>query len=71
MKNQVSNFVFDQERASNYDKQFAELAPMRDALPLERARTPVPQENAMVHLGENCFNLVVPTTVVKHINPNE
>ncbi len=34
MKNQASNFVFDQERASNYDKRFAKLAPMRDALDL-------------------------------------
>lgn len=32
MKDQTSNFIFDQERASNYDKRFAKLAPMRDAL---------------------------------------
>jgi tRNA (cmo5U34)-methyltransferase len=32
MNNQASNSVFDQERASNYDKRFAKLAPMRDAL---------------------------------------
>lgn len=34
MKNQESTIVFDQERASVYDKQFAKLAPMRDALHL-------------------------------------
>jgi tRNA (cmo5U34)-methyltransferase len=34
MKNQASNFVFDEERASNYDKQFAKLAPLRNALDL-------------------------------------
>ncbi|MBW4571955.1 MAG: hypothetical protein KME31_29285 [Tolypothrix carrinoi HA7290-LM1] len=34
MKNQASNFVFDQERASNYDKSFDKLALMRDALDL-------------------------------------
>ena len=32
MKNQATTFVFDQERAANYDKSFAKLAPMRDAL---------------------------------------
>jgi len=32
MQNQKSSIVFDQERASSYDKQFAKLAPMRDAL---------------------------------------
>jgi tRNA (cmo5U34)-methyltransferase len=32
MPNQESSIVFDQERASSYDKQFAKLAPMRDAL---------------------------------------
>ncbi len=34
MKNQESTIVFDQERASNYDKQFALIAPMRDGLDL-------------------------------------
>ncbi|MCU0544466.1 MAG: hypothetical protein MUE44_20220 [Oscillatoriaceae cyanobacterium Prado104] len=34
MNKQVSNFVFDRERASRYDQQFAKLAPMRDALNL-------------------------------------
>jgi tRNA (cmo5U34)-methyltransferase len=32
MKNQESTIVFDQERASNHDKQFAKLAPMRNGL---------------------------------------
>jgi tRNA (cmo5U34)-methyltransferase len=32
MKNQESTIVFDRERASNHDKQFAKLAPMRDGL---------------------------------------
>src|SRR5215510_7243726 len=32
MKNQDSVIVFDQERASSYDKRFAKLAPMRNAL---------------------------------------
>jgi tRNA (cmo5U34)-methyltransferase len=34
MKNQESTIVFDQERASKHDKQFAKLAPMRDGLDL-------------------------------------
>jgi tRNA (cmo5U34)-methyltransferase len=34
MPNQTSAIVFDQERASSYDKRFAKLAPMRDALHL-------------------------------------
>ncbi|NJR63724.1 MAG: class I SAM-dependent methyltransferase [Cyanobacteria bacterium CRU_2_1] len=34
MKNQESIIVFDQERASNYDQQFAKLAPMRQGLDL-------------------------------------
>lgn len=34
MKNQESTIVFDRERASNYDKQLAKLAPMRDGLDL-------------------------------------
>jgi tRNA (cmo5U34)-methyltransferase len=34
MPNQESSIVFDQERASSYDKRFAKLAPMRDALHL-------------------------------------
>lgn len=34
MKNQEPAVVFDQERASSYDKQFAKLAPLRDALHL-------------------------------------
>lgn len=34
MKNQESTIVFDRERASSYDKQFAKLAPMRDGLDL-------------------------------------
>lgn len=34
MQNQKSSIVFDQERASSYDKRFAKLAPMRDALHL-------------------------------------
>jgi tRNA (cmo5U34)-methyltransferase len=34
MKTQESTIVFDQERASNYDKQFAKLAPMREGLDL-------------------------------------
>jgi len=34
MKNQESAVVFDQERASAYDKRFAKLAPLRDALHL-------------------------------------
>jgi tRNA (cmo5U34)-methyltransferase len=34
MKNQESTIVFDQERASNYDKRFAKLAPIRNALHL-------------------------------------
>ncbi len=34
MQNQESSIVFDQERASSYDKRFAKLAPMRDALHL-------------------------------------
>jgi tRNA (cmo5U34)-methyltransferase len=34
MKNQESSVVFDEERASSYDKRFAKLAPMRDALHL-------------------------------------
>ncbi|MDV2994162.1 MAG: hypothetical protein N4J56_003816 [Chroococcidiopsis sp. SAG 2025] len=29
MKNQEKTIVFDRERASNHDKQFAKLAPMR------------------------------------------
>lgn len=32
MNNPVTTFVFDQERATNYDKLFAKLAPLRDAL---------------------------------------
>jgi tRNA (cmo5U34)-methyltransferase len=32
MKNQESTIVFDRERASNHDKQFAKLAPMRNGL---------------------------------------
>ncbi|KAB8317387.1 class I SAM-dependent methyltransferase [Tolypothrix campylonemoides VB511288] len=34
MKDQKPSIVFDQERASSYDKRFAKLAPMRDALHL-------------------------------------
>lgn len=34
MQNQKSSIVFDQERASSYDKRFAKLAPMRDTLHL-------------------------------------
>jgi len=34
MKNQESAIVFDHERASVYDKKFAKLAPLRDALHL-------------------------------------
>ena len=34
MKNQESTIVFDRERASNHDKQFAKLAPMRHGLDL-------------------------------------
>jgi tRNA (cmo5U34)-methyltransferase len=34
MQNQESAVVFDKERASSYDKRFAALAPMRDALHL-------------------------------------
>jgi len=34
MQNQESSIVFDRERASSYDKRFAKLAPMRDALHL-------------------------------------
>jgi tRNA (cmo5U34)-methyltransferase len=34
MQNQESSIVFDQKRASSYDKQFAKLAPLRDALHL-------------------------------------
>ena len=34
MKNPKSSTVFDQERASSYDKRFAKLAPMKDALHL-------------------------------------
>ncbi|NEU73446.1 class I SAM-dependent methyltransferase [Hassallia byssoidea VB512170] len=34
MQNQKSSIVFDKERASSYDKRFAKLAPMRDALHL-------------------------------------
>lgn len=34
MKNQESTIVFDQERASKHDKQFAKLAPMRNGLDL-------------------------------------
>ncbi|MGL4620336.1 MAG: class I SAM-dependent methyltransferase [Chroococcidiopsis sp.] len=34
MKNQESTIVFDQERASKHDQQFAKLAPMRDGLDL-------------------------------------
>ena len=34
MQNQESSIVFDRERASSYDKKFAKLAPMRDALHL-------------------------------------
>ncbi|MBV9386532.1 MAG: class I SAM-dependent methyltransferase [Chroococcidiopsidaceae cyanobacterium CP_BM_ER_R8_30] len=34
MKNQTSTLVFDQERASSFDKMFAKLAPMRGALHL-------------------------------------
>lgn len=32
MQNQESSIVFDQERASSYDKRFAKLAPLNDAL---------------------------------------
>jgi tRNA (cmo5U34)-methyltransferase len=32
MKNQESTIVFDRERASNHDQQFAKLAPMRNGL---------------------------------------
>lgn len=32
MKNQQSTIVFDRERASNHDQQFAKLAPMRHGL---------------------------------------
>lgn len=34
MKNQESSIVFDRERAASYDKRFAKLAPMKDALHL-------------------------------------
>jgi tRNA (cmo5U34)-methyltransferase len=34
MQNQESSIVFDREHASSYDKRFAKLAPMRDALHL-------------------------------------
>jgi tRNA (cmo5U34)-methyltransferase len=34
MKNQQTTLVFDQEFASSYDRRFAKLAPMRDALHL-------------------------------------
>ena len=34
MQNQESSVVFDQKHASSYDKQFAKLAPIRDALDL-------------------------------------
>ncbi|MBM0745730.1 hypothetical protein JOY44_30405 (plasmid) [Phormidium sp. CLA17] len=34
MKKQESAVVFDQERASAYDKRFAKLAPLRDAIHL-------------------------------------
>ena len=34
MQNQKSSIVFDQERALSYDKRFAQLAPLRDALHL-------------------------------------
>ncbi len=34
MKNHESSIVFDQERASSYDKQRAKMAPMKDALHL-------------------------------------
>jgi tRNA (cmo5U34)-methyltransferase len=34
MQNQESSIVFDQERASSYDKRFAKLAPLLDALHL-------------------------------------
>ncbi len=34
MQNQASPVVFDQERAASYDKKFAPMAPMRDALQL-------------------------------------
>jgi len=34
MQNQESAIVFDEERASSYDKRFAKLAPLRDALHL-------------------------------------
>ncbi|CBN56148.1 MULTISPECIES: class I SAM-dependent methyltransferase [Kamptonema] len=34
MQNQKSSIVFDQERASSYDKRFAKFAPLRDALHL-------------------------------------
>jgi tRNA (cmo5U34)-methyltransferase len=34
MKTQESSIIFDRERASNYDKRFAKLAPMRHALHL-------------------------------------
>ena len=34
MQNQESSIIFDQERASSYDKRFLKLAPLRDALHL-------------------------------------
>jgi len=34
MKNQEPTVVFDRERASAYDKRFAKLAPLRDAIHL-------------------------------------
>lgn len=34
MQNQESSIIFDQERASSYDKTYAKLAPLRDALHL-------------------------------------
>ncbi|MBW4698251.1 MAG: class I SAM-dependent methyltransferase [Aphanocapsa lilacina HA4352-LM1] len=34
MQNQESSIVFDQERAASYDKRFAKIAPLRDALHL-------------------------------------
>ncbi len=34
MQNQKLSIVFDKERASSYDKQYAKLAPLRDALAL-------------------------------------
>ncbi len=34
MQNQATPVVFDQERASSYDTQYAKLAPLRDALAL-------------------------------------